>query len=168
MKMLIGEAFMASKCPQNIKLVVFDFDGVFTDNYVYVDQEGREMVRCTRSDGIGLEMLRKRGIKMLVLSMETNPIVERRCAKLKLKCITGCDKKLDMLKKVITDYGLDKNDVCYMGNDLPDLECMQYVGFPVAVKDSHPEVLKVAKYVTKKDGGKGAVRELCEYIKNCR
>lgn len=159
---------MTNKCPKDIKLIVFDFDGVFTDNYVYVDQEGNESVRCTRADGIGLSMLRRLGIEMLVISMEKNSVVEKRCTKLKLRCISDCEDKLSMLKKVIAEYGFNKENVCYIGNDLPDLECMKYVGFPVSVKDAHPKIREIAKYVTNAKGGEGAVRELCEFIYDSR
>jgi len=155
---------MINKTAKNIKMVVFDFDGVFTDNYVYVDQDGREMVRCTRADGIGLSLLRKLGIKLYVLSMEKNSIVKNRCRKLKIECITGCENKLEALKKLLNKNRISAENTCYVGNDTPDLECLKYVGFPVAVPNSHNEVLKTAKYITKAKGGEGAVRELCEYL----
>ncbi|RLG57586.1 MAG: 3-deoxy-D-manno-octulosonate 8-phosphate phosphatase [Hadesarchaea archaeon] len=151
-----------------IKLVAFDFDGVFTDNRVYVDQEGREMIRCWRSDGVGLAKLREIGVKSIVITSETNPVVKKRCAKLKINCITGCKDKLSALKKIIRDENFSPREVCFVGNDLPDIECMRYVGFPVAVKDSLPEVLKVAKYVTRREGGSGAVREVCDLIHNAQ
>jgi len=147
-----------------VKLLVLDFDGVFTDNRVYVDQDGREMVSCWRSDGVGLSRIKEIGVKTIVISSEVNPVVRKRCTKLGIDCITGCKDKLSALKKVICEQGLSPRDICFVGNDLPDLGCLKYVGHPVAVKDSAEEVLKVAKYTTQREGGSGAVREVCDLI----
>lgn len=149
-----------------VKLVAFDFDGVFTDNRVYVDQDGGEMVCCWRSDGIGLSRLKGVGVKAVVITVEVNPVVKKRCTKLKIDCITGCKAKLSALKRIMRKQGLSPQEVCFVGNDLPDLDCLRYAGHPVAVKGSEREVLKVAKYVTKREGGSGAVREVCDLIYN--
>lgn len=150
-----------------IEMVAFDFDGVFTDNFVYTDQKGVETVRCCRADGIGLAKLKKIGIEYMVISAEENPIVEKRCSKLKISCIHGCENKLSVLKELLTGRNIFPENACYVGNDLPDLECMEYVGFPIAVSGtSYPEVLKVAKFITIVEGGKGAVREICDMLYN--
>jgi YrbI family 3-deoxy-D-manno-octulosonate 8-phosphate phosphatase len=149
---------------RKVKLVVFDFDGVFTDNRVYVDQNGREMVCCWRSDGIGLDKIKDVGAKAIVISSEVNPVVKRRCAKLGIDCVTGCKDKLSVLKRIMGEQNLSPQNVCFVGNDLPDLNCLKYVGHPVAVKSSAEEVLKVVKYTTKREGGSGAVREVCDLI----
>lgn len=153
---------------RKVKLVVFDFDGVFTDNRVYVDQDGREMVCCWRSDGVGLNRLKKVGVKVIVITSEINPVVKKRCTKLGIDCITDCKNKLSALKEIMREKNLSAEEVCFVGNDLPDLDCLKYVGFPMAVKSSVAEVLKVAKYVTKREGGAGAVREVCDIIYNER
>lgn len=153
---------------RRIKLVVFDFDGVFTDNKVYIDQDGREMVCCWRSDGIGLQKLREMGVKTLVISLETNPIVKKRCEKLKIKCITGQQDKLKTFRKILKREKISPKEVCFVGNDTPDIECMKLAGFSIAIKGSHPDVIKIADYVTKNEGGKGAVREICDMIYNAR
>lgn len=149
-----------------VKLVAFDFDGVFTDNRVYVDQDGREMVSCWRSDGIGLARLKEVGVKSVVITFEINPVVKKRCAKLGIDCVAGCKDKLSALKGIMRKQGLSSKEVCFVGNDLPDLDCLKYVGYPVAVKNSVEEVLKVAKYITQREGGTGAVREVCDLIYN--
>jgi YrbI family 3-deoxy-D-manno-octulosonate 8-phosphate phosphatase len=149
---------------QRIKLVVFDFDGVFTDNRVYVDENGKEMVCCWRSDGIGLDKLKEVGIKIFVVSSEVNPVVQKRCKKLGVDCVVGTKDKLRILKNLLRRQNLSSGEVCFVGNDLPDLECLKYVGFPVAIRGSDEKVLKVAKYITKKEGGAGAVREICDLI----
>jgi YrbI family 3-deoxy-D-manno-octulosonate 8-phosphate phosphatase len=151
-----------------VKLVAFDFDGVFTDNRVCVDQDGREMVCCWRSDGIGLARLKEVGVGAVVISSEVNPVVEKRCRKLKVDCIAGCDDKPSALKKIMRERNLSPEQVCFVGNDLPDLPCLEYVGLPVAVKNSYEEVLKVAKYITKCEGGAGAVREVCDMVYRAR
>ena len=133
---------------KKIKLIVFDFDGVFTDNFVYVNEKGEEMVRCCRADGIGLKRIQDLNIKMIVLSQEVNPVVIKRCEKLKLPCLTGHEKKLSVLKKIIEDNSLKPDEVCYVGNDLPDVPCMEIVGLPITVSDAIEETKKVAKQIT--------------------
>lgn len=149
---------------RKIKLVAFDFDGVFTDNRVYVDQNGKEMISCWRSDGIGLSRIKGVGVKTLVISSEVNPVIRKRCAKLGIDCVTGVRDKLSVLKRILRERNLSPKNVCFVGNDLPDLNCLKYIGCPVAVKSSAEEVLKVAKYITKREGGSGAVREVCDLI----
>ena len=150
------------------KLVVFDCDGVFTDNFVYVDQNGNEMCRFFRSDGIGLEKLRVFGVRFLVLSKETNPIISVRMKKLKTEVYQGVDNKLRLLKKIITKLKIDRKNVVYVGNDTNDVECLGFVGMPVAVRDAFPEAVAAAGYRTKAAGGCGAVREVCDLIEHAR
>jgi len=152
---------------REIKIIIADFDGVFTDNQVYVGDDGREMIRCSRADGIGLARLKSMGIESVVISAEINPVVLKRCQKLKIECISDCRDKLSELKRILANKRVSPQYACYIGNDLPDLECMNYVGFPAAPSGtSVPEVLKIAKYVTKTKGGEGAVREICDLIYN--
>lgn len=156
------------KLPKKIKLVFFDFDGVFTDNSVYVDEKGNETVKCCRSDGIGLDRLRSINIESIVISRELNQVVKKRCEKLKIKCLIGCNDKLLELKKILKEKNIKKEEVCFVGNDIQDLACLEYVGFPIIVNDSLEEVHEknIAKYKTKKNGGLGAVREICDIIYN--
>jgi len=148
----------------SIRLLVLDFDGVLTDNRVLVTEDGKEAVLCNRSDGLGLEMLRAKGIGVLVLSKEKNPVVAARCRKLGIGCIQGCDHKLAALRKMAEDRNLKPEEIGYAGNDLNDLECLRWVGLPIAVRDAAPEVLAIAKWVTTSAGGRGAVREVCDAI----
>ncbi len=149
---------------RRIRLVAFDFDGVFTDNRVYVDQDGREMVCCWRSDGIGLQRLTEVGVRAVVISREPNPVVVRRCEKLGIECLAGVKDKLSALKHILEREGIEPEQVCFVGNDTPDIECMRFAGLAVAVRDCHPDVLKEADYVTRNPGGRGAVREICDII----
>lgn len=146
----------------SIRLAVFDFDGVFTNNMVYVFEDGREAVRCCRSDGIGLRKIERAGIETLVLSTETNPVVSERCRKLKIRCIQACEDKLAALGSVIQDRGLDWGQVAFVGNDVNDLPCLERVGLPIVVQDAHRDVVPHAQYQTRAVGGAGAVREICD------
>jgi YrbI family 3-deoxy-D-manno-octulosonate 8-phosphate phosphatase len=149
---------------RRLRLIVFDFDGVFTDNMVYVFQDGREAVRCSRGDGMGLRKLKAAGIEALVLSMEKNPVVSARCKKLKITCIQGCENKAARLKELARKKKVDLTQVAFMGNDINDLECLKIVGLPIIVKDAHPDVRSAAVYTTGLPGGQGAVREVCDMI----
>lgn len=148
-------------------LVVFDFDGVFTDNKVYVREDGAETVMCDRGDGMGIEMVRTQtDIPLVVLSKERNAVVARRCEKLKVRCFQSVDDKPTMLQQLALEYGADLQHVIYMGNDANDVECMKMVGLAACPKDAYPCALEVADIVMSKNGGCGAVRELCETILN--
>ena len=151
-----------------VRLAVFDFDGVFTDNRVTVDQDGRESVTCTRADGLGLEALRREGVEAMVLSTEKNPVVARRCEKLKLPCVHGVADKWKALEEILRERGVEAARVLYLGNDVNDAGCLERVGVPVCVADSHPAVLPVARFITRRRGGDGAVREVCDLIVEAR
>lgn len=147
-----------------VRLVVFDFDGVFTDNRVYVSQLGDEFVSCSRSDGLGLRKLDRIKVKYYIVSTETNPVVSMRAKKLRIPVTQGHNDKLPVLKKIVLDMGFNMGDVAYVGNDINDLGCMNVVGLPISVRDAYPEVVKKSKYQTSALGGYGAVREVCDLI----
>ena len=154
-----------------IKLLVLDFDGVLTDNRVLVQENGKEAVYCSREDGLGLEMLRETGrVEVVVISKEKNSVVTARCRKLGIECVQGCDDKLVELQKAAVSGrwsvvgGLKPKQIAFVGNDVNDLECLRWVGLPIAVCDAAPEVLAVAKWKTIKSGGHGAVREVCDLL----
>jgi 3-deoxy-D-manno-octulosonate 8-phosphate phosphatase (KDO 8-P phosphatase) len=147
-----------------IKLVVFDFDGVLTNNMVYVSQTGEEMVRCSRSDARGFRLLDTIGVSYEVLSGEVNPVVAARCKKLHLPCTQGIDDKITTLQAMAMAKGLTLNHVAYLGNDWNDAECLASVGLPVVVADAYPDASKHARYTTTRLGGNGAARELCEWL----
>ena len=150
--------------PKDVALVIFDFDGVMTDNKVYVDQDGFEMVAANRGDGAGIKMLRRAGIDTMVLSTEVNPVVEARCRKLNTPALQGIEDKGTALKDYFVDHDVDPAKVIYVGNDLNDMPCFPLVGFGVAVADAVPEVRSAADMVLSRNGGDGAVRELCDLI----
>jgi len=152
------------KLIQNIELIIFDFDGVFTDNSVFIDQNGIETVKCSRSDGLGLRRLDELGIKYCIVSTETNPVVTTRAKKLKIPVTQGHDDKLSVVRKLALENNINMNNIAFMGNDINDKECLDEVGLPIVVADAFSEVIKKAKYRTKKPGGYGAVREVCDMI----
>jgi N-acylneuraminate cytidylyltransferase len=150
--------------PEAPRLIVFDFDGVMTDNRVWVSEQGGELVACNRSDGLGLETLRSLGLDLLVLSTETNPVVGARCRKLGLPYEHGVHDKVGRLRELLDERGISPADVVYVGNDVNDCDCMQLVGWAVAVADAHPEVRRTADLILTSAGGHGAVRELCDRL----
>jgi YrbI family 3-deoxy-D-manno-octulosonate 8-phosphate phosphatase len=150
--------------PAGLQLIVFDFDGVMTDNRVLVDQHGGESVSCSRADGLGIERLQAAGFRTCVISKEQNPVVGARCAKLNVPCFQGVENKLGFLRQHLAHLDVPAADVAYVGNDVNDLECMGMVGFPVAVSDAEPRVLSAARLVLSRPGGNGAVREFCDLV----
>lgn len=153
-----------SLLPETIDAVVFDFDGVFTDNRVIVDQEGREAVTCSRGDGMGIGLLKKTGLPLLVISKEPVPIVVHRCEKLGLECLHGIDDKLPLLEKWLEERGASLANTVYMGNDINDTECLAACGCGAAPADAHPDVLPVTNLLLDYPGGGGAVRQLCDLV----
>jgi YrbI family 3-deoxy-D-manno-octulosonate 8-phosphate phosphatase len=154
----------AALLPKPVRAVVFDFDGVFTDNGVWLDQDGREAVICRRDDGMGIGRLKAAGVGVLVLSSEVNPVVSARCLKLGIECIQGMKEKQPSLAAWAAKNGIDREGVVYVGNDVNDVECLRWAGCGVAVADAYPEAREVAQILLSQAGGRGAVRELCELV----
>ena len=151
--------------PSQPQLLVMDFDGVFTDDTVITDQDGRESVICSRSDGFGLDMLRQHGkVHALILSREENPVVSARARKLKLEVYQGVQDKAQAIQQLIKERNLAQAEVIYIGNDLNDLPVLPYVGYFACPQDAHSEVIRRADLVLSKPGGCGAIRELIEII----
>jgi N-acylneuraminate cytidylyltransferase len=159
-----AQAARAAALPTPLEALVMDFDGVHTDNRVLVDHEGGESVACSREDGLGLELLRKTGLPMLVLSKEQHPVVQARCRKLQLPCLSGIDAKLPALERWCAEQRVSLAGTVYVGNDVNDNECLAAVGCGVAVADAHPDAKRHARIVLERAGGQGALRELCELI----
>ncbi len=149
---------------KEIKLIVYDFDGVMTDNHVFVDENGKETVMVNRGDGWGVNMIRDMGIRQVIISTEVNPVVARRAAKLKLDVIHGVDDKRITLIKYCEQEGIDLQDVMYIGNDLNDYEAMNVAGVKGVPADAEPEVKRIADWVSKKNGGDGVVRDLARTL----
>jgi|GEM_PF-561661 len=154
----------AAILPDPIALIVFDFDGVFTDNKVYTSQDGTELVMCDRGDGMGIDLLRAAGVPMRILSTETNPVVSARARKLKLAVEQSCGDKAAWLGQFLANEGIDPAQVVYVGNDINDRGAMGLVGCAIAPADSHPEILGIVDMVLRSPGGRGAIRELADLI----
>jgi N-acylneuraminate cytidylyltransferase len=150
--------------PESVDLVVLDFDGVLTDDRVWVDGEGRETVAAHRGDGWGLARLRERGVQVVVLSTEKNPVVAARCQKLGLPVVQGVADKAAALTALLAERRLEPSHTLYLGNDVNDLPCFPIVGCALVVADAHPEVKARADLILSRPGGQGAVRELCDLL----
>lgn len=147
-----------------IKLIVYDFDGVMTNNLVTIDESGKESVVVNRADGLAVSIIKKMGIDQLVLSSDTNLVVKKRAEKLELKCLTCKNDKKEVLTEYLKQSYILPKEVAYIGNDLNDLDVMEYVGYPVAPKDAATEIKKVAKMVTNAKGGEGVIREFLDFL----
>ncbi|MGZ0710643.1 cytidylyltransferase domain-containing protein (plasmid) [Coraliomargarita sp. W4R53] len=148
----------------DVDAIVTDFDGVHTDDTAFVDADGHEFVRVSRSDGMGISLLRAAGIPLLILSTETNPVVTARARKLQVPALQGITDKTEALRAWAAEHKLRLDRIAYLGNDINDVPAMQLVGWPVAVADARPEVKAAARVTLTQNGGDGAVRELVELV----
>ena len=152
-----------------IKAIFFDFDGVFTNNKVWISSKGEEFVACSKSDSLGLDEFRKflfdenLSVRLTIISKETNKIVNYRARKLKLECFTGIDNKAGFIQ----DYcKLSPREYVYFGNDTNDIDAMQNAAISLSPCDAHPMAARVASFLGKHKGGEGFVREGLEYIRS--
>lgn len=160
----------------DVHTIIFDFDGVFTDNKVWIDQDGRECVRCDRADGLAMDLLRSaRRIGLVeadvfILSTETNPVVRERAAKLRLTCYQGVSDKLAFVNERLATRFPDSADpyagVVFLGNDLNDLPLLRSAGWAVVPADAHPLVQVIADVVLPEHGGESFVRRFVERMLN--
>ncbi|ADU61049.1 MULTISPECIES: HAD hydrolase family protein [Pseudodesulfovibrio] len=153
---------------ERVRLVVYDFDGVMTDNRVFVDQDGRESVAANRSDGLAVGMIARLGVDQCILSTETNPVVQARAMKLGLIAESGVADKPAALVALAERRGVALADILFVGNDVNDAGAMALAGFCVAPADAHPSVRALAGYVTLARGGHGVVRELADLLMAAR
>lgn len=149
---------------RDVDAIVLDFDGTQTDDRVYIDADGRELVAVHRGDGLGIAALRRAELKLLILSTEQNPVVAARARKLHLPVLHGVDRKDIALKQWCEEEGIAPERVLYVGNDVNDLPCFGLVGWPVAVAGAHAIVRDAARAVTSTPGGDGAIREIASWI----
>ena len=143
----------------DLKMLVFDFDGVFTNNKFSFSKKQKESVMLSRADGLAVKILREKKIPMLVLSSEKNDIVKFRCQKLGIEHKNGIENKIKYLNIICQKIVSTKN-VLYIGNDINDLDCIMHAGFPVAVNDAVDLVKKSSKIILETKGGEGVIREL--------
>ncbi len=147
-----------------LRLAVFDFDGVFTDNRVWTNEHGEESVACSRSDGLGLRRLDEVGVEYLIVTTEGNQAVQARARKLGVECFHSADDKLAILIQEAERRGIGLDEIAYLGNDVNDEHCLRSVGLPVVPHDAWPEVVPLARWVLARNGGEGCVREFCDEV----
>lgn len=154
----------------NIHTIIFDFDGVFTDNKVWVNQDGVESVKCDRGDGLGFDILRNFimlkhwHLDYFILSKETNPVVSSRARKMSIPCIQSMANKAHFVSSYLSDNNKSSEGLLFVGNDLNDLASIQLAGFSVAPSDAHPIILDQVDLVLNQKGGEGFVRALIEKL----
>jgi YrbI family 3-deoxy-D-manno-octulosonate 8-phosphate phosphatase len=164
----LAPIFDTSPSDLDVDAVITDFDGVHTDDSAFVDQDGRESVRVSRADGLGIELLREAGVPLLIVSKETNAVVRARAAKLGLEVRNGVGRKTEVVQNWLAGLGIPPERAAYLGNDINDCGPMGFVGWPVAVADARPEVRQLARLILTSSGGHGAVRELCDLVLDAR
>lgn len=150
---------IATLCP---KIVFLDFDGVLTDNKVYVNEQGHESVRCDRADGLAINALRILAIPTYIVSTETNPVVSKRAEKLQIPCTQGAHDKAQVIQQLLQKHQVPAESACYVGNDINDYRAMSLCGLRAAPSDSHPKILNIANIPLTSKGGEGVLRELIE------
>jgi YrbI family 3-deoxy-D-manno-octulosonate 8-phosphate phosphatase len=151
-----------------IRLVVFDFDGVFSDNRVWTNDRGEESVACFRGDSAGLRRLDEVGVDYFILTTETNDAVPARARKIRCECICGIEDKLPVLHEELARRGVALAETAYVGNDVNDAGCLAAVGLAVIPADAWPEVMPLAGMVLERRGGHGCVREFCDAVWNAK
>lgn len=149
---------------KNIEAIIFDFDGVLTNNKVYLDQEGKELVSCSRADGLAFDVLRKLNKSVYILSTEKNLVVKARAKKLKIPAIQGVPDKVEAIKKLVDENSYNLKNILFVGNDLNDYRVMQLCGYTACPSDSHQTIKEISTIILKTSGGNGIVRELLEEV----
>ena len=150
--------------PSKVDLVIYDFDGVMTDNKVYVDQDGSETVCVNRSDGLAVSWLRKIGIQQVICSTEANLVVQARADKLGLRCFSGIKDKGSIFAQILAEFNALSENTIMIGNDINDLKTLALAGFSACPKDGHPIVLDQVDAVIDRNGGEGVVRAFADYF----
>lgn len=159
----VADTFIAQA--KNIKLLVCDIDGVFSDGRIYLGNDGEELKAFHTKDGYGIKALGQSGVDVAVITGRNSHIVQNRMTALNVKhIIQGQENKLPALKTLMASLSLTPEEVAFIGDDMPDFECIDYVGLGIAVKDAHPSILAIAQYTTTINGGFGAVREVCDQV----
>jgi 3-deoxy-D-manno-octulosonate 8-phosphate phosphatase (KDO 8-P phosphatase) len=150
---------------KQIKLLICDVDGVFSDARIYLGNNGEELKAFNTLDGFGVKAIQSAGIDVAVITGRHSKLVEQRMQSLTVKHIyQGQENKLAAYQQLLSKLSLTPPQVAYIGDDIPDLAVMEQVGFSISVPDGHPYVKNKAHYMTQRRGGFGAVRELCDLL----
>ena len=152
---------------KNIQLFVMDVDGVLTDGSIAYDSHGGEIKVFNARDGLGLKQLAKSGIDLAIISGRSSKALEYRAQELHIEHLyMAISDKLSVLTELSNRLSIPMEAIAYIGDDLPDLPCLKAVGYPMAVSNADPTLKTVASLVTTQHGGRGAVREACDWILN--
>lgn len=150
---------------ERVELILSDVDGVMTDGSVVFDNQGIETKLFHIRDGLGIKLWRRAGYRFGMITGRSSHIVRMRAAELGVDIVRqGVEDKLAVAEQIVAEAGLTPQQVCYVGDDLPDLPAMRYAGFAVAVADGSEDLRRAAHYVTTTPGGRGALRETIELI----
>ena len=148
-----------------IRLVIFDVDGVFTNGLLYLSDDGTETKTFNVKDGHGVKLLMRAGVEVAIISGRRSAAVDRRMEELGVRHVfQGIRDKLAVFRDLIGRLGIEPAEVAYLGDDLPDLDVMRVVGLPAATGDAHPDLLPHAVWTSARPGGHGAVREFCDLL----
>jgi len=150
---------------KKVRMAIFDVDGIFTDGSVYVDSKGRELIKFSRIDGKGIEMLKEAGIHIGVISSEASDAVKFRMNKLSIfEVHLGIKNKLEIYNSIKEKYHLSDQEICYCGDDIQDIPVLKQCGFSCCPKNAQNEVKKICDYISEYKGGSGFIREICNII----
>ena len=147
-----------------IDAFVFDFDGVLTNNLVYLDSNGKETISCSRADGLAFDVLRKLDKPAYILSTERNKVVKERASKLKIEAIQSIENKVLAIRELSKSNGYSLSRIFYVGNDINDFHVMNVCGYTACPNDSHEIIKDISDYILNKNGGNGVVREILEEL----
>ncbi|MEW6170596.1 MAG: HAD-IIIA family hydrolase [Candidatus Omnitrophota bacterium] len=150
---------------KKIKLLLLDVDGVLTDGRIIYDSRGHELKFFDVHDGLGVYLLKKQGIKTILITAKGSGAIRPRARDMQVEAVyENITPKSIVYEKIIKKYNLKDKEICFVGDDFVDLCVMEKVGFAIAVSNACPEIKEVSHYVTQKEGGRGAVREVAELI----
>lgn len=150
---------------KRIKLLILDIDGILTDGRIIYDNRGNELKFFDVQDGFGIVLLKRVGIETVIMTAKKSKVVSRRAKDFNVKHIyQNCFDKLKVFEDILRKFSLSPDEICFMGDDLIDIPVLKRVGFAVSVPNAVYETKKVVHYVTKRHGGRGAVREVCDLI----
>jgi YrbI family 3-deoxy-D-manno-octulosonate 8-phosphate phosphatase len=148
----------------SLDAILLDFDGVLTDNKVYVSQDGTEAVACSRSDGLAMEALRSQGMSVCIVSREKNPVVKARGDKLGIRVVQAVGDKRTACAELARQEGWSLERLLFVGNDLNDHAVMAACGYSACPSDSHAKILALARYPLKTRGGEGVLLEIADEV----
>ena len=156
-----------SEIAKKIKLVIVDVDGVLTNGSIILDNKGNEFKSFHVRDGHGIKMLIRSGIHVAIITGRSSKVVERRAHELGIRkedVFQRCLDKTIPYRQLANKYALSEKEIAYIGDDIVDIPLLMKCGLPVSVADADPVIKKFVKLTTKNEGGKGAVREVCDFI----